>query len=165
LVVPVAILAWYYAGPAKSGWAKRSGTPTSILATKTVVTTSRVVTKTTPEPTSFTSGVTGAVNQGQTSNGLALVNITLSLKGGPGGAAKIALEGFPRDEGGVEMTASGVSFVPATTRSVYSGNITGLQGTEISATVTGPHGHSLSLDFALSIDPNSGNVSGTVSST
>lgn len=164
IALPVAILAWYNGGPGKTGWAKRSGTPKSILASKakTIPAAARVVTKTVPEPRSFRSSVTGAVTEGQAANGLALVNITLSLNGGPRGAAKIELEGFPQDEGGVQMTASGVSFVPATTRSVYTGTITGLRGTEIAASVTGPNGHSLSLDFALSIDPSSGNVSGTV---
>ena len=167
IVVPVAILAWYHSGPLKTGWAKRSGTPKSILASKakTIPAAARIVTKTVPEPHSFRSSVTGAVSEGEAANGLALVNITLSLNGGPRGAAKIELEGFPQDEGGVQMTASGVSFVPATTRSVYTGTITGLRGTEIAATVTGPNGRSLSLDFALSIDPNSGNVSGTVRAT
>lgn len=160
IVVPVAVLAWYHSGPLKTGWAKRAGTPSTILASKkkTVV---RVVSKTVAEPTSFTSSLSGTLSNGQASNGLALVNIALTLDGGPGGAAKITLEGVPRDEG-VSMTASGVSFVPATTRSVYTGRIVGLRGTEIAAAVSDSAGHTLTLDFALSIDPESGNVSGTV---
>ncbi|HEY2326352.1 MAG TPA: ferric reductase-like transmembrane domain-containing protein [Gaiellaceae bacterium] len=163
IVVPVGLLVWYHSGPLQHGWAKRAGTPNSILASKKT-TTVRVASKTISEPTSFSSGVNGTVTNGQGSNGLAQVSISVSLRGGPGGAAKILLEGIPRDEG-VEMTASGVSFVPASTRTVYSGTITGLNGTEIAASVSDPAGHSLSLDFALSIDPSSGSVDGTVTST
>ena len=32
LVVPLALLVWYQSGPAKHGWARRAGTPTSLLA-------------------------------------------------------------------------------------------------------------------------------------
>ncbi|HEX5448555.1 MAG TPA: hypothetical protein VFW85_00685 [Gaiellaceae bacterium] len=158
IAVPVAILGWYHSGPWQTGWAKRAGTPTSVLAKKKSTT---VAAKTVAEPTSFTSNLTGTVKNGESSNDLALVTITLSLRNGPGGAAKILLEGLPRG-GGVEMTASGVTFVPATTRSVYTGTITGLDGTQIAASVSDRSGHSLSLDFALSIDPSSGNVGGTV---
>lgn len=158
IALPIAILVWYHGGPLRSGWAKRAGTPASIFAKKKTVT---VAARTVSEPTSFTSRLSGTVSNSESSDGLALVSITLSLRNGPGGAAKILLEGLPSG-GGVEMTSSGVTFVPATTRSVYTGNITGLEGTRIAASVSDQSGHSLLLDFSLSIDPSSGNVGGTV---
>jgi hypothetical protein len=61
------------------------------------------------------------------------------------------------------MTASGVSFVPGTTGTLYSGDIVGLDGTNIVAAVRDGSGDRLRLDFALTIDTSSGTVSGTVS--
>ena len=58
------------------------------------------------------------------------------------------------------MTASGVSFVPATTRAVYSGSITGLDGTNVVANVRDAAGDRLRLGFQLQIDSLSQSVSG-----
>jgi hypothetical protein len=158
IAVPIAIFVWYQSGPAKTGWAKRAGTPTTILTRKLTVTT--ITTRAAIEPTSFTSSLSGTMTTTQKS-GLATVNIALLLSDGPRGAAKIRLQGVP-EGGGVSMTASGVSFVPATTRSVYTGTIVALQGTVVVADVQDPAGHSLQLQFGLSIDRSSGNVSGSV---
>jgi sulfoxide reductase heme-binding subunit YedZ len=155
VAVPIAIFVWYDAGPAKSGWAKRSGTPTTILTRKVTTKTATVT-----EPTSFTSSLTGTLTQSE-NGGLATVSIALSLATGPRGAAKILLHGVPEREG-VSMTASGVSFVPATTRSVYTGKIVALQGTDVVADVSDHAGHSLRLEFGLNIDRVSNDVSGTV---
>jgi sulfoxide reductase heme-binding subunit YedZ len=155
VAVPIAIFAWYHGGPGKTGWAKRAGTPATIL-------TSKVTTKTAAatEPTSFTSSLKGTMTTSE-DGGLATVTIALLLADGPQGAAKIRLRGVP-DGGGVSMTSSGVSFVPATTRSVYAGRIVALQGTDVVADVHDRAGHSLQLEFGLSIDRFSGRVSGNV---
>jgi sulfoxide reductase heme-binding subunit YedZ len=158
VAVPIAIFVWYQNGPAQTGWAKRAGTPKTILASK--VTTTTITTPAATEPTSFTSSLTGTMTTSQ-NGGLATVNIALLLSGGPHGAAKIKLQGVP-EGGGVSMTASGVSFVPATTRSVYTGTIVALQGTVVVADVQDSAGHSLQLQFGLNIDRNSGTVSGSV---
>ncbi|HEY3961225.1 MAG TPA: ferric reductase-like transmembrane domain-containing protein [Gaiellaceae bacterium] len=152
---PIAIFIWYQAGPARAGWAERAGTPTTILARKLTTTTASAT-----APTSFTSSLTGTLTTSQDS-GVATVSIALLLANGPRGAAKIRLEGIPEGDG-VSMTASGVSFVPATTRSVYTGTIVGLQGSDVTANVKDGAGHSLQLEFGLNIDRSTGDVSGTV---
>ena len=161
VVVPIGVLAWYNAGPLKAGWAKKSGTPTAILARKatargTTFASAKV------EPRSFTDPVTGTITTSRTSAGYEIIDISLHLKGSPNGAVRIRLRGVPQDDG-VVMTASGVTFVPQTTDTVFSGSVNSLQGTDIGAAVSDASGDSLNLNFALSIDNASGSVTGTVS--
>ena len=159
VLVPLGVLAWYQAGPLQSGWAKKSGTPTAILARKTTnvsLTSARV------EPTSFTSAVNGTVTSSQTSDGYTVIDISVKLAGSPHGAARIRLRGVAQGSG-VTMTASGVTFVPATTGTVYTGTISSLSGTNVGATVSDGNGDRLDLSFALTIDNSTGTVTGTVS--
>ena len=158
VLVPLGVLAWYHAGPLQHGWAKKSGTPTAILIRKTtnVSLTSRRV-----EPTSFSSTVKGTIASSQTSDGYAVIDISVRLDGSPRGAARIRLRGVPQS-GGVAMTASGVTFVPATTGTLYTGTISSLSGTNVGATVSDGSGDRLDLRFALTIDNTAGTVSGTV---
>lgn len=160
VLVPVGILAWYHAGPLHRGWAKRSGTPTTILARKSTavrasLTSARV------EPRSFRSALRGSITSSQDASGYATVAISMRLTGGPHGAAKILIRGVPSD-GGVTMTASGVTFVPQTTGTLYSGTIESLAGTNVGAVVRDGNGDRLQLNFALSIDTAGGTVTGTV---
>ena len=101
---------------------------------------------------------------GETTAGSGRVTIRLDLKilGGPGGAARIDLQGIP-DGGGVSLTASGASFVPATTGAVYSGSVVGLEGSRIVASVADAAGQRLDLAFNLAINTSSGTVTGTLS--
>lgn len=157
ILVPVGVLAWYQSGPLHSGWAKRSGTPQAILARKTSVS----LVSAHAEPTSFSSPVNGTISSSQTSDGYAMIDIRLRLGRSPGGAVRIRLRGVPSG-GGVTMTASGVSLVPATTGTVYTGSIVSLDGTHIGALVRDPNGDGLDLSFSLSIDNATGSVRGAV---
>ena len=157
VAVPLGVLGWYQAGPLKSGWAERSGTPESVLARKTSVSlVSEAV-----EPTSFSTPVSGTIQTSQTNDGYAEIEIALRLNGAPNGAARIRLRGVP-EGGGVTMTGSGVSFVPGTTGTVYTGAIDSLDGTNIGAVVRDGRGDRLDLRFTLTIDTADGTVTGTV---
>lgn len=158
VVVPLGLLAWYHAGPLKTGWAKKSGTPTTILAKKA---TNVSLTRAVAEPSSFSSPVNGTIRTSQSADGYAVIDISVKLDGSPHGAARIRLRGVSQG-GGVVMTASGVSFVPATTGTVYSGTISSLSGTNVGAVVRDGNGDRLDLSFALSIDNATGAVTGTV---
>lgn len=157
LVVPIGVFSWYHAGPLQTGWAKKSGTPTAILAQKAKPV---AFASARPEPTSFSTSVTGTISSSRSADGYALIDISLRLDGSPGGAARIRLQGVPSDEG-VTMTASGVSFVPQSTGTVYTGTITSLAGTEIGTVVRDANGDRLELSFALRIDNSTGAVTGT----
>jgi hypothetical protein len=169
-VVPIAMVAWYRSGPLQPGWARRAGTPATVLARAHPL--SGVVAQASLKshassgapPRSFVSAIAGSLNERQASGGLVDVQIALRLRGGPRGAARIDLRGEPTG-GGVAMTASGVSFVPATTRSVYTGSVVALEGSRVQAVVRDNAGNRLSLQFALSIDQASGSVSGVVAAS
>jgi hypothetical protein len=62
------------------------------------------------------------------------------------------------------MTASGVSYVPAGTRTVYDGSVTTLDGQTVAAQVASGSTQ-LRLLFSLNIDAGSGTVSGLVRGT
>ncbi len=169
LATPIVLFVWYSGGPAKHGWAARAGTPVSILrrvsaASSRTSGASRTLTSAATPPTSFSSTLTGRLTQSQAANGLVTIHLLLRLRGGPGGAARIDLQGVP-DGGGVSLTASGVSFVPATTGAVYSGAVTGLQGSDVAATVRDPAGDRLALAFGLHIDASTQRVLGQVTAS
>ena len=113
-------------------------------------------------PNPFVSAVSGTVSETREPNGLVTVRLAFRLRGGPGGAARIDLRGVPGDEG-VSMTASGVSFVPATTRTVYIGKVIGLDGTRVVADVRDHAKHLLRLSFDLQIGTGSHSVTGVLS--
>ena len=161
-VAPVAIALWYESGPARHGWAKRAGTPAVLLARRATAQIAGTTPVSTALPqTSFSARLSGTVKESRSSDGLVTVVIAGRLHGGPGGSVRLDLRGAS-EGGGVAMTASGVSYVPAGTRSVYTGSVTSLSGQQVVAAVATPAGASLQLSFALNIDLSGGTVTGSV---
>ena len=156
IVVPVLVLGWYRSGPLTSGWAHRAGTPSTLLARGaspgSVLTTAQ-------QPRSFSSRVSGTVSQRQGAGGLVTVRLDLRLRNAPHGALRIDLRGLPSG-GGVSLTASGVSFVPATTAAVYEGHVSGLNGNALAADVVDAAGDHLRLTLVVSIDSGTNAVRG-----
>ena len=165
LAAPLAIFAWYQSGPAKHGWAQRAGTPTSLLASHRRVRApvAQLVSVTLPR-SPFSASLAGTVRERSASGGLVDVVIRGRLKGGAGGSVRIDLRGQAL-QGGVSMTASGVSYVPAGTRTVYLGDVTALSGQQVDATVTDHAGAHIQLAFVLAIDSVSRTVTGSVDAT
>jgi DMSO/TMAO reductase YedYZ heme-binding membrane subunit len=167
LIVPLSLLAWYQSGPAKHGWARRAGTPVSLLAGRRTVRVSRpsrpVAVESVALPSSaFASSLTGTLRQTRRTDGLVDIVIRGRLHGGAGGSVRIDLRGQP-EGGGVSMTASGVSYVPAGTRTVYVGSVTGLDGPRVFANAVSHGGRKLRLSFNLNIDAQRNAVSGSMS--
>jgi methionine sulfoxide reductase heme-binding subunit len=163
LITPLAIVAWYRSGPAKAGWAKRAGTPTTLLAAAQRQAIARRIAVVRPVRTSFAARLIGRITQSTDANGLVEVVITGKLNRGRSGAVRIDLRGAPV-QGGVSMTASGVSYVPAGTRTVYDGSVTTLDGQAVIADVAAAS-TKLRLQFSLNIDATAGTVSGSVRGT
>ena len=167
VVASIGILAWYETGPAQSGWAARAGTPTRLIASKqhlvsTALTRSAPASAATPQTVgSFDSGLTGTVHESTAAGGDVRIELSFALTGAPRGRLRIALRGVPLG-GGVSMNASGVSFVPATTRAVYLGNVTGLEGSVVAATVKDAAGHTLQLTARLALNGPNGSASGVL---
>jgi sulfoxide reductase heme-binding subunit YedZ len=167
LLAPLAIVGWYVSGPMHRGWAKRAGTPTALLASgasAAVAGRSLVSAQAPAAPASFVSALSGRISTTQGTDGLVTVHLSLRLRGGPRGAARIDLRGIPTNEG-VSMTASGVTFVPATTRAVYAGSVTALSGQTVVAEVTDSAGDRLRLGFSLNIDSTAQTISGVLQAT
>ena len=84
-----------------------------------------------------------------------LVNVVITERGSTAALAervRIDLRGVPDGGGGVSMTASGVSFVPAGTGRVYTGSVDGLDGTQVVADVVASAASVCGCSFDLSID-------------
>lgn len=164
VAVPLVVLVWWQSGPARHGWAKRAGTPVHLIASRTAAkrTVLTGATTTPRPPRSFESALAGTIHEvGGAQSGVVRVVIRLALRDAPLGAIRIDLRGTPLGSG-VAMSASGVSFVPATTRAVYFGHVTGLDGSIVAATVKDAAGDTLRLTARLSLDAAGGRASGVV---
>jgi methionine sulfoxide reductase heme-binding subunit len=169
LAVPVGIAAFTLLGPLEKGWAKRAGTPSTLLAKGTPV---RGVRTSTPVPgpaatpgsaavpTSFTAKLSGSVAQ-ETVAGGALVDLDLHLSGGARGRLRVRLAGAPIPGGGLSMTGSQVDLLEAGLSSALTGQISSLAGQDFVAKVTGG-GRALTLNVHLNINQQTGSVSGSL---
>ncbi len=166
LVVPVAIVAWYQTGPARHGWAQRAGTPTSLLASHraTRAPTASSLVSVSPPRSAFNARLTGRLQETNRADGMLDVVIRGRVHGGAGGSFRLDLRGQPL-QGGVSMTASGVSYVPAGTRTVYLGSVASLSGQSVVVDVATTSGARLQLSFVLNIDTQSKRVTGTLHAT
>jgi hypothetical protein len=152
---------WYEGGPARKGWAARSGTPPSLLLTAGV---RSAATPVAPSlPTHFSSHLSGSLRQSSPDQaGFVTVMIDATLRGKVGGEVRVALKGAPTAGGGVAMSASGVAFEGASAPVVYEGRIVALEGTEIVAVLEAPGHGALRLTLRLEIDQRTGHVRGSV---
>ncbi|MGH2869691.1 MAG: ferric reductase-like transmembrane domain-containing protein [Solirubrobacteraceae bacterium] len=166
LIVPVAIAGFTLLGPLEKGWAKRAGTPATLLAQAAPV---RVVRTGTPVPgpaaalKSFTAKLSGRVAQKSASGG-ALVDLDLRLGGGARGRLRVRLAGAPIPGGGLSMTGSQVDLLEAGRSSALTGQISSLAGQNFVAKVTGG-GSALTLNVRLNIDQQTGTVSGQLNAS
>jgi hypothetical protein len=163
IALPAAFLVWLPSGPLASDWAKRAGTPASLLANthSTSGGSSSSGSSSSTTVTAFTASVSGTVTQSTGAGGIAVVDIALSVQNAT--LPKLAVQITGNQEGsGVQMTASSVTAGSAAQPSEFSGQVTSLSGTDIQADVSGG-GQTLSLALTLQID--SGSVSGTLELT
>jgi sulfoxide reductase heme-binding subunit YedZ len=170
VALPIALLVWLSSGPLAAGWAKRAGTPASVLAAASGTPVSATTSGTgssgasAPANASFSSSVQGKVTQ-SSAGGLAQIHIVLFVSGQRLSALHILIEGQPINGGGVQMTRSSVTLGPASDPHQYRGSVTGLQGTTIAASVRDAAGHSYNLVAQLQLDQQSQSASGTVTAT
>lgn len=175
-VTLVAVAVWAVTGPLRAGWAKRAGTPPTLLATArtpppsasqaTPPTASRPSTPSSgqgalPAPP-FSASLSGTVTQsGPNSSGQVVITIATRVSGGATGTLRVVLRG-QASGGGVSLESSSVSFGPPGAPSQYQGHVGALNGEQLAASVTANTGGALSLGINLQIDPSSGTVRGTL---
>jgi methionine sulfoxide reductase heme-binding subunit len=164
-------------GPLHSGWARKAGTPTKLLAKSIVPARAVVATRAKPsrpaasapasaagKTRSFSAKVTGTVSQTQVTGG-ALIDISMRLIGRHSGRLRVRLAGAPIDGGGLSLTGSQVDLITNGVSSVMQGKIVSLQGTEFLAHLTDSAGAAMDVQAHLNINAQTNLVTGTVAGT
>jgi methionine sulfoxide reductase heme-binding subunit len=175
LATTVGLAVFTLAGPLQRGWARRAGTPVHLLASASApvapVTTASSAARTPATQRSakasalvrvFSARLNGTITQTPASGG-ALVDLALRLTGGLRGRLRIRMAGSPLPGGGLSMSGSQVDLVESGYPSVLQGRIVALQGQEFIARVADRFGEKVRLHADLSVDSQSGLVSGSLS--
>jgi hypothetical protein len=177
-ILPIGLVLWLPGGPLGHGWAHRSGTPVSLLASSAPSSASPVATTNVKasEPASaessqssglgspFNVSLSGSIKQGSGPGpGLVAVKIATSFSGPPAGRLDIEIDGQPVGEGGVSLGSSHVTLHSTSTAAVYRGRVVALNGSRLVASVRSSEGHGLSLQVTLAVNTGAGTVSGTLS--
>jgi hypothetical protein len=156
---------WYRTGPAQVGWARRAGTPRSLLASARTAQTAEPTTVAAPAlpRAPFSAPLVGRLAEaGPAANGLVSVALVGLTRGGVDGELHLDLWGQPVEGGGVAMSASQVRFGPTSAPSEYTGRIVGLDGNRVVASLRDASGRPLTLALDLRIDRAAGTVDGTL---
>jgi Ferric reductase like transmembrane component len=161
----IGLAVWLPQGPLGRGWARRAGTPASVLTAFNPGRSSaaRTVAQPSADPFghAFSASFAGPVREGTSASGVAVVDLRLRLRGGPDGILRIRLGGAPLPGGGLRMDRSAVTLGPPGSPGRYQGRVQYLQDTVLRAEVGSADGRALRLEVNLSVD--GGSVSGTVS--
>jgi len=178
-ILPIGLILWLPGGPLGHGWARRSGTPVSLLASSAPSVSSPPASTASVKASSpssqssaldgaFDVSLSGSIKQGPGPGpGLVAVKIATSFNGPPTGQLHIEIDGQPLEEGGVSLRSSRVTLgsAPPVTPVLYSGRIVSLNGSRLLASVRSSDGHSLSLQVALAVNTGAGTVSGTLAAS
>ena len=149
----VALVAWLAGGPLASGWARRAGTPRSVLAAFSPRATVRHA-PADPLRRPFTAGVSGPIASGVSADGTGVIDLSLGLRSGPDGRLRIRLGGEALPGGGLRMERSAVTLGPPGDPARYRGRIDYLQGDRLRALVGGA-GRAIRLRLTLSLGEDS----------
>jgi hypothetical protein len=167
VVTPIGLGIFTLAGPLQHGWARRAGTPSSLLgaarpAPVRVASRSPSRPASNPLATAFTATMDGTVAENQAPGG-AIVDLSLNVRGSVQGRLRVRLGGVPIGGGsGLSMTGSQVDLAVAGERSVLQGRIVSLRGEEFNARLS-DGGTTVDIHAQLQIDTNSNTVTGTLS--
>jgi hypothetical protein len=164
VVTPIGLAIFTLAGPLQHGWARRAGTPSSLLGPARPAVAVPVASSTAPSPlsTSFTATLNGSVAENQAPGG-AIVDLAMQVRGQVRGRLRVRLGGVPVARGGgLSMTGSQVDMAVAGQPSVLQGRIVALRGEEFDARLTGG-GTTVDIHAQLQIDTNNNTVTGTLS--
>jgi sulfoxide reductase heme-binding subunit YedZ len=141
-------------GPLKPGWARRAGTPPTLLAAAR----SPVVTRTVSAPATvalpFAAPLDGTSRQiGSGGDGRAQVDIAARIRvaGAPLQLA-LRLSGEALPGGGLRMVSSNVRLGPGGRADLYRGRVVGLRGDLVVARLTSSGARPVQLRLALRID-------------
>lgn len=157
--------AWAAAGPLRPGWAAKAGTPASMLhsapasSTSARTPTAPVAGGVLPAPP-FTDTLSGTVTERNLGNGAVSVELRANATGAGPGVLDVVLQGAPDGNGGLVMQSGQATFGPANAPTQYSGQVVGLSGSRIDASVADASGTVLALRIDVALDGSS--FSGTL---
>jgi DMSO/TMAO reductase YedYZ heme-binding membrane subunit len=159
-----ALAVWLPLGPLGSGWARRAGTPASLLAASStspasVTTAGASAGQALPLP--FTATLGGNVTDSQNADGLETVDLAMSYSGARQGTLDVVLVGNPLTGGGVAVSRTHVSLRDVATSGTYTGRVHNLDGSQLTATVRDSAGRAVMLDISVAVDEGTQTVSGT----
>lgn len=160
-VGPIALIVWVALGPLAGNWAARAGTPPSLLPSAQPVPAGAGARAAPGLQVPFEARLRGSLRQRALASGLASVELRMSMSGGASGSLDVTISGQPLAGGGVAMSQGSVSLGPAANPQLYSGDVVALRGSRILASASGG-GTSMRLTIDLTIDQDSGAISGTV---
>ena len=161
-------------GPLAPHWARRAGTPTSVLnkahpvaaviTTRGAPTTSPARSSTSAKdtiPHRFDAQLSGTLSQTQQPDG-ALVDLVLHCSGPISGEMRVRMAGSPVPGGGLSMTGSQVQLTAVGLALGADRSISTLEGAQFDARVRNRTGTSLVLHVDLNIDNTTNTVTGTL---
>jgi hypothetical protein len=159
----IGLSAWLPTGPLTDGWARRAGTPSSVLTAFNPPAKRRSTTAHASDAFAhaFSAAFAGPVREGTSANGTAVVDLQLRLHGQPDGVLRIRLGGSALPGGGLSMQRSAVTLGPPARPTEYEGKVQFLQDNFLRAEVGSADGRAVRLSVSLSVD--GGSVNGTVS--
>jgi sulfoxide reductase heme-binding subunit YedZ len=158
---PIALIVWVALGPLAGNWAARAGTPPNLLPSAQPVSVGTGANAARGLQVPFEARLTGSLHQRALASGLASVQLRMSMSGGASGSLDVTISGQPLTGGGVAMSQSSVSLGPSANPRLYTGDVVALRGARILASASGDR-TSMRLTIDLTIDQESGAVSGTV---
>ena len=154
------ILAWIFTGPAQPGWARKAGTPASLLGgSRSAASSASAVT------VPFEGALSGTIVETPTDGYRTRITIDASLSHVAYGRVHVMLEGSALDNGGVQMDRSVATLGTSASPALYRGAVTALDGATLRARVTATNGGTLDLSMDLSINPVAGTVTGSLSAS
>jgi sulfoxide reductase heme-binding subunit YedZ len=170
LAAAAALAAWLPHGPLARGWARRAGTPLSLLVPKHASASAKPAGRSpTPRPIeaiarqdAVAGEASGRERQAIDNRGTALVDISLSMSAPERRRLDVRIAGVPEAGGGVSLQRSQVTFGPPHDPARYVGRLTGLAGTRLQAHLRPLRGPSIDLAADLLIDHGDGFTRGRV---
>jgi len=158
--VPAAIGMWAAEGPLASGWARRAGTPSSLLASPAAGK-AEAVAELPSAP--FDASLSGTFSiSAPRADGSIRVALSAVAAGGSKGLLHVTIRGAPLENGGVQMTGSSVTFGSRDTPQAYAGQIVSLEGSRFVASVHDAGGKALELTLDLRLDPSTRTFTGSL---
>jgi hypothetical protein len=175
LVIAVGVVAWMVLEPMRPGWARKAGTPSTLLASASPAAGSNPAagaspattgTAARPIPIPFSSATRGSIRRASSdATGVSRLTIATILPAIHNARLRVVIEGTPLADGGVAMTSSSVRLGVAGEPDLYRGTVVNLDGTNVLATMHAVDGARVSVSMHFSLDATSDVVTGTVSAS